>query len=35
MVALLPAIVLAAADVQRFPSGGTSILIAVGVALGP
>ena len=33
LIALLPAIVLAVADVQRFPFGGTSILIAVGVAL--
>jgi preprotein translocase subunit SecY len=33
VIALLPSILLAAADVQRFPFGGTSILIAVGVAL--
>ena len=33
VIALLPSVLLAAADVQRFPFGGTSILIAVGVAL--
>jgi preprotein translocase subunit SecY len=32
-IALLPSILLAFADVKRFPFGGTSILIAVGVAL--
>ena len=32
-IALLPSILLAVADVQRFPFAGTSILIAVGVAL--
>ena len=32
-IALLPSILLAFADVQRFPFGGVSILIAVGVAL--
>jgi preprotein translocase subunit SecY len=32
-IALLPSILLAFADVTRFPFGGTSILIAVGVAL--
>jgi preprotein translocase subunit SecY len=33
LIALLPSILLAFADVQNFPFGGTSILIAVGVAL--
>jgi preprotein translocase subunit SecY len=32
-IALLPSILLATADVQNFPFAGTSILIAVGVAL--
>jgi preprotein translocase subunit SecY len=32
-IALLPSILLAVADVRRFPFAGTSILIAVGVAL--
>jgi preprotein translocase subunit SecY len=32
-IALLPSILLAFANVKRFPFGGTSILIAVGVAL--
>jgi preprotein translocase subunit SecY len=32
-IALLPSILLAVADVQNFPFAGTSILIAVGVAL--
>jgi preprotein translocase subunit SecY len=32
-IALLPSIMLAVANVQRFPFAGTSILIAVGVAL--
>ncbi len=32
-IALLPSILLAVANVQRFPFAGTSILIAVGVAL--
>ncbi len=32
-IALLPGIVLAFANVQRFPFGGTTVLIAVGVAL--
>jgi preprotein translocase subunit SecY len=32
-IALLPSIMLAVADVRRFPFAGTSILIAVGVAL--
>jgi preprotein translocase subunit SecY len=33
LVALLPSIMLAFADINNFPFGGTSILIAVGVAL--
>ncbi len=33
LIALLPSILLAFADVQNFPFGGVSILIAVGVAL--
>jgi preprotein translocase subunit SecY len=33
IIALLPSILLAAANVKRFPFGGVSILIAVGVAL--
>jgi preprotein translocase subunit SecY len=32
-VALIPSVVLAYWHVQRFPFGGTSVLIAVGVAL--
>lgn len=32
-VALIPSIILAIANVQRFPFGGTTVLIAVGVAL--
>jgi preprotein translocase subunit SecY len=32
-IALVPSIVLAVANVQRFPFGGTTVLIAVGVAL--
>jgi preprotein translocase subunit SecY len=32
-IALLPSIMLAVADVRRFPFAGTSILIAVGVVL--
>ena len=33
VVALLPSVVLAVGDVSRFPFGGTTVLIAVGVAL--
>jgi len=33
IIALLPSIVLALGNVQSFPFGGTSVLIAVGVAL--
>jgi preprotein translocase subunit SecY len=33
LIALIPSIVLAAWDIQQIPFGGTSILIAVGVAL--
>ena len=33
MIALLPSIVLAIGGVHRFPFGGTTVLIAVGVAL--
>ena len=32
-IALLPSMMLAVADVRNFPFAGTSILIAVGVAL--
>ena len=32
-IALLPSILLATADVENFPFAGTSLLIAVGVAL--
>ena len=33
IIALLPSLVLAAGNVTRFPFGGTTVLIAVGVAL--
>ena len=33
VIALIPTIVLAFWNIQQFPFGGTSILIAVGVAL--
>jgi len=33
VIALLPSVVLALGNVQSFPFGGTSVLIAVGVAL--
>ena len=33
MIALIPTVVFAFWDIQQFPFGGTSILIAVGVAL--
>ena len=33
MIALLPSILLATADINNFPFGGISVLIAVGVML--
>jgi preprotein translocase subunit SecY len=33
VIALLPSLLLAVADIQNFPFGGTTVLIAVGVAL--